>query len=407
MKKKRVVYVYDEEAGGFVYERNHPMKPYRIKMTHSLINAYQLLPKLTVLSPRRATVEDMIQYHDEGYINFIKNANDKNILKNKAAAEHYNIKEDSDSPFFPGLFEFCQISAGCSITAADLLNQGRADFTINWAGGLHHAKKEEASGFCYVNDCVLGIFKLLERFQRVLYIDIDIHHGDGVEEAFYTTDRVFTVSFHKFGDFFPGTGSIKDIGIKQGKYYTLNVPLRDGMNDKDYLGLFKPILSRVVEWYQPNAIFFQCGADSLAGDKLGGFNLSIHGHGECVRFMKQFGIPMVVAGGGGYTTRNVSRCWTYETAILLDETLDNEIPEHEFYNYYAPEHKLNQESYNVLNENSPEQLQHIYETVVENLRHLPCAPSVQLNPMSLIESSDDGEREVESDLLDKYLTAII
>lgn len=405
MKKKNVIYLYDEESGGFVYERSHPMKPYRIKMTHSLLCAYGLLDKLTILTPRRARVEDLIQFHDEGYINFIKNSNDKNISKNRNAAEYYNIT--GDSPFFPGLFEFCQISAGASITAAELLNSGKAEIAINWAGGLHHAKKQEASGFCYVNDCVLGILKLLERYQRVLYIDIDIHHGDGVEEAFYTTDRVFTVSLHKFGDFFPGTGALSDIGARKGKYYALNVPLRDGMNDEDYLGLFKPILTNVIQWYRPNAIFLQCGADSLAGDKLGGFNLSIHGHGECVRFIKSFGIPMVVAGGGGYTTRNVSRCWTYETAILIDEELDNKIPEHEFSSYYSPEMKLNQESYDILNENTPEEMQKILEVTTENLRHLPCAPSVQINPMNIFMSNDDDEREFEPNLVDKFLSLSI
>jgi hypothetical protein len=104
---------------------------------------------------------------------------------------------------------------------------------INWAGGLHHAKKFEASGFCYINDIVLGILELLKYHPRVLYLDIDIHHGDGVEEAFYTTDRVMTVSFHKYGDyFFPGTGDVKDVGVKGGKYYSVNVPLKDGINDE-------------------------------------------------------------------------------------------------------------------------------------------------------------------------------
>lgn len=107
------------------------------------------------------------------------------------------------------MYQFCQLSAGGSLGGAIRLNHGEADIAVNWTGGLHHAKKSEASGFCYVNDIVLAILELLKYHQRVLYIDIDIHHGDGVEEAFYTTDRVFTVSFHKFGDYFPGTGDIR------------------------------------------------------------------------------------------------------------------------------------------------------------------------------------------------------
>lgn len=151
--------------------------------------------------------------------------------------------------------------------------------------------------------------------QRVLYVDIDIHHGDGVEEAFFTTDRVMTVSFHKFGDFFPGTGHIKDIGVGLGKYYALNVPLNDGMDDGSFRSLFRPIIQKVMEVYQPDAVVLQCGADSLAGDRLGCFNLSVKGHADCLRFLRSFNVPLMVLGGGGYTIRNVARCWCYEVCL--------------------------------------------------------------------------------------------
>ena len=120
-----------------------------------------------------------------------------------------SVNVGEDCPVFDGLYEFCQLSAGGSVAAAVKLNKQVADICINWGGGLHHAKKSEASGFCYVNDIVLGILELLKYHQRVLYIDIDVHHGDGVEEAFYTTDRVMTVSFHKYGEYFPGTGDLR------------------------------------------------------------------------------------------------------------------------------------------------------------------------------------------------------
>ena len=122
------------------------------------------------------------------------------------------VNVGEDCPVFDGLYEFCQLSAGGSVAAAVKLNKQASEICINWGGGLHHAKKSEASGFCYVNDIVLGILELLKYHQRVLYIDIDVHHGDGVEEAFYTTDRVMTVSFHKYGEYFPGTGDLRDIG---------------------------------------------------------------------------------------------------------------------------------------------------------------------------------------------------
>ena len=125
--------------------------------------------------------------------------------------------------------------------AAHRLTSGAADIAINWAGGLHHAKKREASGFCYINDIVLGILELLRYYPRVLYIDIDCHHGDGVEEAFYTTDRVMTCSFHKFGEYFPGTGTLSDRGRGKGRGYALNVPLRDGITDEAYKSVFEPV----------------------------------------------------------------------------------------------------------------------------------------------------------------------
>lgn len=122
-----------------------------------------------------------------------------------------------------------------------MINDGQADIAINWAGGLHHAKKREASGFCYINDIVLAILELLRTYSRVLYIDIDCHHGDGVEEAFYTTDRVLTCSFHKFGEYFPGTGTVSDIGMGKGLGYSLNVPLRDGLTDDGLKKVFVPV----------------------------------------------------------------------------------------------------------------------------------------------------------------------
>lgn len=163
--------------------------------------------------------------------------------------------------------------------------------------------------------CSILTFSLVG--QRVLYVDIDVHHGDGVEEAFFTTDRVMTVSFHKFGDFFPGTGHIKDIGFGQGKYYALNVPLNDGMDDESFRGMFRPIIRKVMEVYQPEAIVLQCGADSLSGDRLGCFNLSVRGHSDCLRFLRSFNVPLMVLGGGGYTIRNVARCWCYEVMHFL------------------------------------------------------------------------------------------
>ena len=178
---------------------------------------------------------------------------------------------------------------------------------------------------------MLGILELLRYNQRVLYIDIDVHHGDGVEEAFYTTDRVMTVSFHKYGEFFPGTGELRDIGIGLGKHYSVNFPLRDGIDDKSYKGIFEPVIKACMDYYQPQAVVLQCGGDSLSGDRLGCFNLSMAGHANCVEFVKSFNLPTLVLGGGGYTMRNVARTWAFETGLLLNKTIGPDLPYNEYY----------------------------------------------------------------------------
>jgi histone deacetylase 3 len=125
-----------------------------------------------------------------------------------------------------------------------------------------------------------------------------------------------------------------------GKYYSVNVPLQDGIDDNSYLGVFKPVIESCVENYQPNAIVLQCGADSLGCDRLGCFNLSLKGHGECVKFVKGFNLPLLVLGGGGYTIKNVARCWTYETSVLLETEISNELPFNDYFEYFGPDFQL-------------------------------------------------------------------
>jgi histone deacetylase 1/2 len=188
------------------------------------------------------------------------------------------------------------------------------------------------------SDIVLGIIELLRYKQRVLYIDIDVHHGDGVEEAFYTTDRVMTVSFHKYGEYFPGTGELRDIGVGTGKNYAVNFPLRDGITDETYKNIFEPTIEAVMTYYGPEAIVLQCGGDSLSGDRLGCFNLSMNGHANCVRYVKSFGVPVIVLGGGGYTMRNVARTWAFETGELVGEPMSKQLPFNDYYEVSTTAH---------------------------------------------------------------------
>eukprot|EP00249_Psilotum_nudum_P013113 c24157_g1_i2 orf=493-2652(+) len=391
-RKKKVAYFYDPDVGNYYYGQGHPMKPHRIRMAHSLVVHYGLHHKMEVLKPFPARDRDLCRFHADDYVAFLRTVTPETQHEQLRALKRFNVGEDC--PVFDGLYSFCQTYAGGSVGGAVKLNHGHSDIAINWAGGLHHAKKCEASGFCYVNDIVLGILELLKYHARVLYIDIDIHHGDGVEEAFYTTDRVMTVSFHKFGDYFPGTGDLRDVGYGKGKYYSLNVPLHDGIDDESYQSLFKPLISKVMEVFQPGAVVLQCGADSLSGDRLGCFNLSVKGHAECVRFMRSFNVPLLLVGGGGYTIRNVARCWCYEAGVALGVELDDKMPYNEYYEYFGPDYTLHVAPSNMENQNSKQYLENIRERLLENLsklQHVPSVPFQERPPDTELPEQDDED----------------
>lgn len=386
MPKKRVSYFYHPEVGHFYYGPSHPMKPHRLKLAHHLVLSYGLYKEMDCYRPHPASLGELTQFHSEDYVNFMAKITPDNLRQFHSQMQRFNAGEYTDCPVFDGLSEFTSLYAGASLDGAVQLAQGQTDIAINWSGGLHHAKKSEASGFCYINDIVLAILELLKVHARVLYIDIDVHHGkivnhivaissqvfermvqiilvsyqsftlagDGVEEAFYCTDRVMTFSLHKYGDFFPGTGHSSDIGAKEGTGFSVNAPLTSGITDQSYREIFQPILSKIMEVYQPGAIVLQCGADSLTGDRLGCFNLTLRGHAECVSFVKSFGIPLLVLGGGGYTIRNVARCWAYETSVVLEKEISNEIPFNDYYEYYAPDFELHLIPENIENLNTRE-----------------------------------------------------
>lgn len=301
------------------------------------------------------------------------------------------------------MWKYCSVHAGASIDAAHKIINNQSDIAINWSGGMHHALKGAASGFCYINDCVLAIIELLRYHPRVLYIDIDIHHGDGVEQAFWSTDRVMTVSFHKYDPYhyFPGTGPVDSNGPEDirnpGSHHAVNVPLNDGIEDDDYVRLFKEIIGACVEHYRPTAVLLQCGADSLGADRLGRFNLSIPAHGACVQFVKDLNLPIVMVGGGGYTPRNVARCWAYETSVMIGADLHNDLPEHTQHIEAFGEDKilLPELRSRFKNKNSDKYLRGLVETIREQLRFVSHAPSVQMQelPPGIL----DIRRQVETD----------
>ncbi|KAL0576264.1 histone deacetylase [Marasmius crinis-equi] len=375
-----VSYYYPKHVGSHHYGQYHPMKPGRLTLTNALVMGYGLDKQIhNIYDVRAATRAELESYHDTDYIDFLSRVTPGNQQQMKDMIETFNCVEDC--PIFADMFDFCRMYAGGSLAGARKLCAGSTDIAINWSGGLHHAKRGEASGFCYVNDIVIAILEMLRHHPRVLYIDIDIHHGDGVELAFYQSDRVMTVSFHKYtGEFFPGTGKLDDNGQGTGKYYSLNVPLLDGIDDEMYLAIFKSVIGDAVSAYRPSAIVLQCGADSLGCDRLGAFNLSIAAHGECVNFVRAFNVPLLVVGGGGYTMKNVCRCWTYETSVLVGASIPNELPVTVYDSFFADSQwKLHPPlTGRVDNQNTAASLQHITTSIRSKLRYLQGAPSVAL-----------------------------
>ncbi|TVY75939.1 Histone deacetylase phd1 [Lachnellula suecica] len=365
----------------------HPMKPWRLTLAKGLIMAYGMHSAMDTYLSRPATKEELEDFHSGEYLDYLQTA--VVAAPNDDQIQDFNLG-GTDCPIFEGLFNYCSMYSGASIDAARKLCTGESDIAINWSGGLHHAKKAEASGFCYVNDIVLAILQLLRKNPRVLYIDIDVHHGDGVEEAFWSTDRVLTVSIHKYDgmNFFPGTGELERTGPDSeenpGAHHAINVPLADGIDDEQYVWLFKKVVGMCVDKFQPTAIVLQCGADSLAGDRLGRFNVQVQGHGACVAYCKSLNIPLLLVGGGGYTPRNVARAWAHETSIAIgcDATLNPIIPMHTPYRDHFRHDTIFPTLAQILgdprpNRNSEKKVRDIVTSITEQLRFVNAAPSVQ------------------------------
>ncbi|OEL20142.1 Histone deacetylase 19 [Dichanthelium oligosanthes] len=388
--KRRVCYYYDRAIASVDYGEHHAMIPRRVDMAHALIRSYGLLRDMDRLRTRPATAEEISGFHDGGYVGLLQDVTSEGFKAGGEMthrAKGFNVGEVSedhvsiDNPPFAGLWDYCQRYAGGSLAAARALASEEVDIAINWSGGMHHACHKTASGFCYVNDIVIAIMELLRHFRRVLYVDIDVHHGDGVETAFIDSNRVMTVSFHqRTKDFFPKErGFVSHVGVGKGQYRAVNVPMNKGMNDEAYHGMFKPIMSKVMDVFKPEAIVMQCGGDSLSGDRLGHLNLSIAGHAQCVSFMRSFGTPLLLLGGGGYTINHVAACWCYETAVAIGKEINDDIPVHCYDMYYESQgYKLHYPVDKKLkNNNTDSYMAQTKSTVLQNLSELEAAPSVQ------------------------------
>ncbi|XP_031979503.1 histone deacetylase 8 isoform X1 [Corvus cornix cornix] len=337
-------------------------------MVHSLIEAYCLLDQMKIVKPKVASMEEMASFHTDAYLQHLQKVSEEGDDDHPESVE-YGL--GYDCPATEGIFEYAAAVGGATITAAQCLLDGKCKVAINWPGGWHHAKKDEASGFCYLNDAVLGILRLRQRFDRVLYIDLDLHHGDGVEDAFSFTSKVMTVSLHKFSPgFFPGTGDVTDVGLGKGRYYSVNVPIQDGIQDEKYYQICESVLKEVYAAFNPDAVVLQLGADTIAGDPMCSFNMTPEGVGKCLKYVLQWQLATLVLGGGGYNLANTARCWTYLTGVILGRTLSSEIPDHEFFTEYGPDYVLEITPSCRPDRNEPQRIQEILSSIKGNLKHV-------------------------------------
>ncbi|KAL1138657.1 hypothetical protein AAG570_008719 [Ranatra chinensis] len=356
--------VYDEKL--FQISSKVPQLNHRADMVHELIKAYDLLRNMTIYEYKPATDTDINSFHSFDFIEYLKMINNLYTEEDDIDLE-YGF--GYDCPPLDGIYDYVCAIVGSTLSAARALIRKEVDIAINWCGGWHHAQRDLVEGFCYVNDIVIAILELRTAFDKVLYVDLDIHHCNGVQDSFAYTKKVLTLSFHKFEPgFYPCTGDVTDIGFGRGQYYTVNVPLSDGITDVQYCSLFDRIIKMVKKGFPPDAIVVQCGADGLAGDPLGGFNLTPKAYGHCVKTLMDFKKPTLILGGGGYNLPNTAKCWTYITSVIIGCELHNDIPEHEYFTNYGPSYELAVSPNNRKDNNEPSDIQRIVDCVKGNIK---------------------------------------
>ncbi|HUW98978.1 MAG TPA: acetoin utilization protein AcuC [Acidiferrobacter sp.] len=307
------------------YGANHPLAIPRVSLAFDLVIAYGALDQAEFVPSRAAAVSELTRFHTPDYVQALKRAEAFGRVRAEDRARHQ--LGTLENPYFPGLFYTPALATGGSIMAAELVLKGRNAFSP--AGGMHHAAPDQARGFCYFNDIVLAILRLRAEGRRVLYLDIDAHHGDGVEAAFWDDASVMTVSLHMDTSYaypFRG-GACQDEGGPHAPGAALNVPLPKGTSDAEYRQVFESLWDPVVDRFRPDVVVLQTGTDALFGDPLGRFLLSTAGFLAIVERVVGTGIPVLATGGGGYHPLLLARAWTGVWALLSGRDLPVALPE--------------------------------------------------------------------------------
>jgi acetoin utilization protein AcuC len=321
MNASRAVVVWDEALLGYDLGGRHPLNPIRLDLTMRLARSLGVLAGVQPLAPVPATDDELRTVHSDDYVAAVKQASRGYVGHGLGTP---------DNPVFHRMHEASALVAGGSLIAAEQILTGRAQRAVNIAGGLHHAMRDHASGFCIYNDCALAIRRLLDGgVSRVAYVDIDVHHGDGVQESFADDARVLTISLHQHpATLFPGTGDSADVGAPGAEGSAVNVPLPPGTDDGNWLRAFHAIVPALLRTFQPEVLVTQHGADTHFEDPLANLELSVDGQRAAHRALGYLadttaGGRWLALGGGGYSLfRVVPRSWTHLLGIMLNREVD-------------------------------------------------------------------------------------
>ena len=324
--------VYSPEIVAYDHGPQHPLRPVRVRLTRDLIEAYGVLEAAHVseIPTRVATDDEVGLVHDGAYIDAVRRAGAGE------AGDWYRYGfGPGDNPIFPGMHEASARVVGASLEAAAAVLEGPADHAFSPAGGLHHAMPARASGFCVYDDPACAIAWLLDRgVERVAYVDVDVHHGDGVQAIFYDDPRVLTVSVHETGRYlFPGTGFISERGAGEAEGTKVNVPLPPHTGDEQWLEAFRAIVPPIVRRFRPDVLVTQLGCDTHHTDPLAHLGLTTRSYREAAKELHglahdEAGGRWVATGGGGYQwARVVPRAWTIYFGEMAGMDLPDELPE--------------------------------------------------------------------------------
>ncbi len=314
----RPIYIGSEVYRHSTYGASHPLAVPRVSTVTDLCRALGWLDSRFYREAPMATPDQVARFHDPAYVAALKRAEERQAVS-EADRTTYRIGAEGN-PVYPEIYRRPMISAGGVLLAAALTADGGVAYCPG--GGTHHGRPARASGFCYLNDPVLGMLAWLDQgLSRIVYLDIDAHHGDGVQDAFADDSRVLTVSVHEAGRW-PRTGTAADRAGGQAR----NLPVPAGLNDTEMDVLLHDAILPLIIAHRPQAIFLQCGADALEEDPLSRLSLSNNAHWAVVNAMRPLAPRLIVTGGGGYNPWSVARCWAGVWAVLGGLTVPDVLP---------------------------------------------------------------------------------